>query len=164
MVFKKLSRGLQKKVLGVFQGSFRTVSRVLRKFQRCFKEVPRCFKKVSWVLFENSKGVLRVFIGWFKKNSKDLLSRFQVSRGVQVSFMEVSRKFQENFIVFNKSKDVSSLFFFWKFIFACHSAQLPEEKEGLFLVLKSFNGVSINFKGVSRMFKGHKLQECVKEV
>ena len=44
-----------------------------------------------------------MFHGGFKKVSKDLLNRFQVSIGFQDSFMEVSRKFQENFKVLNRS-------------------------------------------------------------
>ena len=66
------------------------------------------------------------FKGLLGKSKKDL-------RGCQVSFLEVSRvfpeclkgvtrKFQENI------EDVSK-----KFHVPCHSSQLPEQKEGLFL-------------------------------
>ena len=72
------------------------------------------------------KGDHGSFKGVLGKSSKD-------SRGCQVCFFEVSRvfpeylkgvtrKFQENIEGVSK-----------KFHFACHSSQLPEQKEGLFI-------------------------------
>ena len=102
----------------------------LRKIERCFE------------------GLLRVFQGRFK----GLKRSFKViSRMCQGCFMKVSRrwKFQGCFMIFKGVprvfqrcfKEVSRnlLGCFKKFHVAWPSSQLPEQKEGLFTVLDSFN-------------------------
>ena len=71
------------------------------------------------------KGVLRKFQGHFK----EVTWKIEVSsvfHDFQGCFQSVSSKFQENF------QDVSK-----KFHAAWHSSQLPEKKEGLFVIQKA---------------------------
>ena len=73
-------------------------------------------------IFKGDQGSFKGLLGKSKKDS----------RGCQVSFLEVSRVFPECLKgvtrKFQDIEDVSK-----KFHVACHSSQLPEQKEGLLL-------------------------------
>ena len=151
-VFKGVWSKLQRRFKAVsreFLECFKEVSGCFIKFQECCvsnnllkcMETLKVLQRISMVFYRSFMGATRRFQWCFKSGSqviKAIQGSFKgsfesVSRIFHKSFKEVSRTFFKCLIeVWSSCEGVSRMFCFWKFIIACHSSQLPEQKEGLF--------------------------------